>query len=169
MEAMALNRAFNREFDFGIRRSAVLQAASDADRQLTRLKRHYFQQARQGMSDEEIMVEAAKERVRCPLLGLDNTCLLYEHRPITCRIYGVPTSIHGKAHVCGECRFKKGQPYPTVALDRIQDRLADMSRRIGAAVGSRFRELHRVYVPVSMALITKYDDAYLGIGPAPKE
>ena len=108
VEAMALNRAFNREFDFGIRRSAVLQAASDADRQLTRLKRHYFQQARQGMSDEDIMVEAAKERVRCPLLGLDNTCLLYEHRPITCRIYGVPTSIHGKAHVCGECRFKKG-------------------------------------------------------------
>ena len=116
-----------------------------------------------------LAMEAAKERVRCPLLGLDNTCLLYEHRPITCRIYGVPTSIHGKAHVCGECRFKKGQPYPTVALDRIQDRLADMSRRIGAAVGSRFRELHRVYVPVSMALITKYDDAYLGIGPAPKE
>lgn len=169
VEAMALNRAFNKEFDFGIRRSAVLQAASDADRQLARLKRHYFQQARQGMSDEEIMAEAARERVRCPLLGLDDTCLLYEHRPITCRLYGIPTSIHGKAHVCGECRFKKGQAYPTVALDRIQDRLADMSRRIGAAIGSRFRELHRVYVPVSMALITKYDDAYLGIGPAPKE
>ena len=56
VEAMALNRAFNKEFDFGIRRSAVLQAASDADRQLARLKRHYFQQARQGMSDDEIMV-----------------------------------------------------------------------------------------------------------------
>lgn len=65
--------------------------------------------------------------------------------------------------------FQKGQAYPTVALDRIQDRLADMSRRIGAAIGSRFRELHRVYVPVSMALITKYDDAYLGVGPVPKE
>ena len=81
----------------------------------------------------------------------------------------MPTSIHGKAHVCGQCGFKQGGAYPTVALDRIQDRLADMSRRIGAAVGSRFRELHRVYVPVSMALVTKYDDAYLGVGPAPKE
>ena len=86
VEAMALNRAFNKEFDFGIRRSAVLQAAGDVDRQLARLKHHYFQQARQGMSDEEIMLEAAKERIRCPLLGLDDTCLLYEHRPITCRI-----------------------------------------------------------------------------------
>ena len=78
VEAMALNRAFNKEFDFGIRRSAVLQAAGDVDRQLARLKHHYFQQARQGMSDEEIMLEAAKERIRCPLLGLDDTCLLYE-------------------------------------------------------------------------------------------
>ncbi|WP_298067525.1 YkgJ family cysteine cluster protein [uncultured Mailhella sp.] len=169
VEAMALNRAFNREFDFGIRRSAVLQAASDADRQLTRLKHHYFKQAQQGVSDEEIFTEAAKERVRCPLLGLDDTCLLYEHRPITCRLYGVPTVIHGKAHVCGQCHFQKGASYPTVALDRIQDRLADMSRRIGAVVGSRFRELHRVYVPVSMALTTKYDDAYLGVGAAPRE
>jgi Fe-S-cluster containining protein len=169
VEAMYLNRAFNKEFGFGIRRSAVLQAASDADRQLTRLKHHYFKQAKSGKSDEEILVEAAKERIRCPLLGLDQTCLLYEHRPITCRLYGVPTSIHGKAHVCGQCGFKQGGAYPTVALDRIQDRLADMSRRIGAAVGSRFRELHRVYVPVSMALVTKYDDAYLGVGPAPKE
>lgn len=169
VEAMALNRAFNKEFDFGIRRSAVLQAAEDADRRLTRLKKHYFQQARGGMSDEEIMAEAAKERVRCPLLGLDNTCLLYEHRPITCRLYGIPTSIHGKAHVCGECHFQKGHAYPTVALDRIQDRLADMSRRIGAAAGSRFRELHMVYVPVSMAIITKYNDDYLGIGKTSKE
>ena len=169
VEAMALNRAFNHEFSFGIRRSAVLQAASDVDRQLTRLKHHYFQQAKQGMSDEDILVEAARERVRCPLLGMDDTCLLYEYRPITCRLYGVPTAIHGQAHVCGLCHFQKGGAYPTVALDRIQDRLADMSRRIGATLGSRFRELHRVYVPVSMALMNKYDDAYLGVGPAPKE
>lgn len=36
-------------------------------------------------------------------------------------------------------------------------------------VQSRFKELHEVFVPVSMALLTNYDDAYLGIGPAPKE
>ena len=64
---------------------------------------------------------------------------------------------------------KKDRPTPPWLSTGIQDRLADMSRRIGAAIGSRFRELHRVYVPVSMALITKYDDAYLGVGPIPKE
>jgi Fe-S-cluster containining protein len=168
VEAMAINRAFNKEFGFGIRRSAVLEAASNADRTLTRLKRHYFRQTKEGMPDSEILAEAAKERVRCPLLGMDDTCLLYGHRPITCRLYGVPTVINGKSHVCGSCRFVKGQPYPAVALDRIQDRLADMSRRIGVILGSRFCELHRVYVPVSMALLTKYDDAYLGVG-TPRE
>ena len=60
VEAMYLNRAFNKEFGFGIRRSAVLQAASDADRQLTRLKHHYFKQAKSGKSDEEILFEASK-------------------------------------------------------------------------------------------------------------
>ena len=31
---------------------------------------------------------------------------------------------------------RPGKPYPTIQLDRIQDRLADMSRDIAAAVGS---------------------------------
>lgn len=51
-----------------------------------------------------------------------------------------------------------------MAVDRIQDRLAALSKEIAVAVGSRFSELHQVYVPVSMALLTRYDDAYLGIG-----
>ncbi len=169
VEAMALNRAFNARFGFGAARSAVLEAAGDADRAATRLKRHYFQRAKQGATDEEILREAARDRLRCPLLGPDDRCVLYEQRPVTCRLYGVPTAIHGKAHVCGKCGFARGGAYPTVALDRIQDKLAELSRRLAAAVGSRYRELHTVYVPVSMALLTKYDDAYLGVGPAPKE
>lgn len=44
-----------------------------------------------------------------------------------------------------------------------------LSVEIRDRVQSRFKELHEVFVPVSMALLTNYDDAYLGIGPAPKE
>jgi len=166
VEALYLNRAFHRNFGFGPMRSAILEAAGEADRQATRLKRRYFQRTKQGVSDEEIMQEAGRDRIRCPLLGSDERCLMYDERPITCRLYGVPTAIQGKAHVCGKCAFSKGGAYPTVALDRIQDKLADLSRRVAAAVGSRFREMHTAYVPVSMALLTKYDDAWLGVGPA---
>ena len=34
-----------------------------------------------------------KQRVRCPLLTEKEECVLYEKRPIICRIYGVPFSL----------------------------------------------------------------------------
>ena len=116
-----------------------------------------------------IMEEAAKARVRCPLLDSNDQCVLYDYRPITCRLYGIPTAIGGKGHVCGKSNFAAGVNYPTVHLDKIQERLDRLSVEIRDRVKSRFKELHEVFVPVSMALLTNYDDAYLGIGPAPKQ
>ena len=118
---------------------------------------------------EHIMEEAAKARIRCPLLDSNDQCVLYDYRPITCRLYGIPTAIGGKGHVCGQSNFAAGASYPTVHLDKIQERLDRLSVEIRDRVQSRFKELHEVFVPVSMALLTNYDDAYLGIGPAPKE
>lgn len=169
VEAMFLNRTFAAAYGHGRERSNILERAADVDRQLTRLKRELFQASKTGKKPEEIMEDAARLRVRCPLLDDDDTCLLYEHRPITCRLYGVPTAIAGKGHVCGKTAFTKGGAYPTVNMGKIQDRLAGLSQDIADAVHSRFTELHQVYVPVSMALLTRYDEAYLGIGPAPKE
>ncbi len=163
IEAMAVNRAFQDKFGYGATRSHILEQAADADRSLTRLKYHFYKDVQKGITDEKVMAEVAKEKVRCPLLGTDNLCLMYENRPLTCRIYGVPTAINGKGHVCGKCNFDKGAQYPTLHLDKIQDRLAQMSRKIAKALGSRYTELHHVYVPVSMALMNKYDDAYLGL------
>ena len=164
VEAMYINRAFQQAFDYGPQRSAILTRAAETDRQLTRLKRELFREEKSGKSPEAIMEEAARIKCRCPLLGDDDRCLLYQARPITCRLYGVPTAIAGQGHVCGFAAFEKGKSYPTVYLDKIQSRLEDLSREIG-----RFRELHEVYVPLSMALITNYDEAYLGIGPAKPE
>lgn len=164
VEAMALNRALSKKYSFGAERSFILEAASEADRKAVRLKRGYYQQAKQGATDAELMALASRDKIRCPLLGTDDSCLLYDHRPITCRLYGIPTAIHGEAHVCPKSGFQKGGAYPTVALDRIQDQLADLSRRLVKELGSRLKELHTVYVPVSMVLLTKYDDAYLGTG-----
>lgn len=163
VEAMAVNRAFHEKFGFGAERSKIMERASDADRTLTRLKYQYFRNAQRGMSDADIMEKAAHEKVRCPLLGDDDLCVLYEHRPLTCRIYGVPTAIRGKGHVCGKCRFDKGGKYPTLQLDRIQDKLAGLSHKITKAIGSGYKDLHSVYVPVSMALMNKYDEEYLGV------
>jgi Fe-S-cluster containining protein len=77
----------------------------------------------------------SRERVECPLLA-QGKCALYPHRPITCRIYGIPTSIRGKGAVCGKSGFSPGESYPTVNMDLVDRRLYEISRIMAAeAVG----------------------------------
>ena len=169
VEAMYLHRAFEASIGYGPVRSAVIARAVEADRQAARIKRELFRAEKDGENPATIMERAAQIKLRCPLLDDDDRCLLYAARPVTCRVYGVPTAIGGQGHVCGFSRFEKGRAYPTIHMDRIQDMLNDLSRAIGEAAHSRFDELHATYVPLSMALLTRYDAAYLGIGPAPVE
>ncbi len=169
VEAMYIHNAFENTFGYGPERSAILQRASELDRQLTRLKRDFFRAEKDGESPTVIMERAAQLKIRCPLLSEEDTCLLYIARPITCRVYGVPTSIAGEGHVCGFSGFEKGCGYPTVNMDKIQDRLFELSRKLTEAVHSRFTELPTVYVPLSMALLNRYDETYLGIGVEKKE
>lgn len=175
IEALYLHEQFCATFDFGPERSRILAAAADTDRALTRFKRQLYldlKEAGQNADFSEhdadravakVMDRAARERIRCPLLGPDDRCVLYEARPVTCRLYGIPTAIQGQGHVCGKAAFEPGKGYPTVHLDKIQDRLSDLSLALQEGLHSRFKDLHKVYVPVSMALLTNYDAAYLGL------
>lgn len=61
----------------------------------------------------------ARERIRCPLLDDQDECILYHRRPITCRVYGIPTKVQGKSRVCGKSGFKEGKNYPIFSLDGI--------------------------------------------------
>ena len=169
VEAMYVNRMFTENVPHGRQRSDILMRAADLDRKATRLKRDMYKEAKAGKAPEEIMTEAARLRLPCPLLDSNESCELYAHRPITCRLYGIPLNIGGKGHVCGKTGFARGGSYPTVHMAAIQGRLEGLSRDIAEAVGSRFNELHQIFVPVSMALMTSYDEQYLGIGPARKE
>lgn len=169
VEAMYLNVKFKESFDYGKERSDVLENAGAADRLSYKIKRKAYKQSMDGADSRQVLEAIARERVRCPLLNGDENCAMYQYRPITCRLYGIPTAIGGKAHTCGKSAFEKGAAYPTVSVDRIQDRLAALSQELADTVKTRFKELSAVYVPVSMALMTEYDDTYLGIGDPPKE
>jgi Fe-S-cluster containining protein len=87
--------------------------------------------AQQALADfSTIMKEKknpAEARIRCPLLGPEDTCLCYEGRPVNCRTYGTPTVIHGQAHVCGLSGFDKGLSYPTINLEPLQQSLYEYS------------------------------------------
>ena len=100
----------------------------------------------------------ARERVRCPLLDENEDCILYPYRPITCRVYGIPTKIQGKAHVCGKTGFKRGEYYPVFDLDGIYKDLYVLSKELlnGAQKGAP--EKASLLVSVAKAISTPQDD-----------
>ncbi len=162
IEALYLNHHFNATYS-GLERSRILERADEADRAGYKIKKQMFKQSQAGTSTEEILREAARAKVRCPLLNDKTLCDLYGCRPVTCRIYGVPTAIGGAAHTCGRSGFEPGGKYPTVFLDKIQDRLYLLSHELASSIGSRYGDLGSVLVPVSMALLNAYDEDYLGL------
>jgi len=163
IEAMYLNHKFIERYPFGEIRSNIVEAANEADRKTYKRKRQLYRESMKGSDPRELLNAMAKERIRCPLLDNENKCIMYDARSITCRLYGIPTNIGGKAHTCGLSKFEAGKPYPTVSLDTIQDRLGKISLDLCKSIKSRFKELPGVYVPVSMALVTNYDKEYLGL------
>jgi Uncharacterised protein family (UPF0153). len=163
VEAAYLNSAFFDTYRSGPERSAILERAHTADRHVHTIKRKAFKDNQAGKDVDAILKNLAAERVRCPLLGKEDDCLLYDRRPITCRLYGIPAAIGGKGRVCGKSAFSPGGRYPTVNLDRIHERLIACSKDLARHMGSGFAEIHTVLVPVSMALTTEYTAAYYGL------
>jgi Fe-S-cluster containining protein len=162
VEALYLNYQFGQHFS-GKAREDIIDKANRADRKAYKLKRDAYQKVEAGKNESEILIELAGERIRCPLLNAQNRCDLYDHRPVTCRFYGVPTEIAGIAHTCGKSGFIKGKSYPTVHLEKMQQKLFALSIEIARDLQSKFSALGELLVPVSMALLTEYNEEYLGI------
>lgn len=163
VEAVYLNAKFVERFAAGADRSRVLELADEADRQAYKFKRKIFKESKEGRASNELIAEAARQRVRCPLLGEDGLCRMYDVRPMTCRIYGVPTGIGGTAHTCGKSGFMPGKEYPTISMDAVNRRLQELSRELAEIIPGAYSDLPNVYVPLSMALLNKYDEEYFGL------
>ena len=161
IEALYINHKFNEKIK-GSAKAELLEKANKADRIVHKLKRKAYRDLQAGKSEDEILTELARERVRCPLLNEDELCDLYDHRPLTCRFYGIPTAIGGKGHTCGKSGFEEGERYPTVNLDAVNSQLQQISAELIRDLKSRYLKLSDMLVPLSMALLTVYDDEYLG-------
>lgn len=162
IEALYLKSRFLETFS-GKARNDLLEIADKTDRALVRLKRDAYKKVKDGADQLEIVGRMSQERVRCPLLGKDDLCVLYEFRPITCRIYGIPTSTEGKSHICGRTNFIQGNPYPTLNMDKIYTQLQLLSAQLIRDIGSGNIKMHEMLIPVSMALVTDFNEDYLGV------
>jgi len=166
IEALYIRHKFSETFQ-GAERIALMEKANRVDRRIYKLKRRAYNELRGGKKEGEILAELATERVRCPLLNEARRCDLYAYRPLTCRFYGIPTAIGGSGHTCGLSDFKPGQKYPTVNLDSVHGELQKISAELLRDIGSRNIKLADLLIPLSSALITDFDDVFLGIAEEP--
>lgn len=162
IEAIYINHKFNEKFS-GTRKMELIDTASKVDRSLFKMKRDAYLEVQNGADELDVLAKMSVERVRCPLLGADNLCVLYESRPITCRIYGIPTSTAGTSHICGRTNFTQGGKYPTVNMDKIYTQLQLISAEMTAAMKAKNIKICEMLIPVSMALITDFNEEFFGI------
>jgi Fe-S-cluster containining protein len=94
----------------------------------------------------------AMERIRCPLLSESRDCLLYQARPLTCRVYGIPTLIHGSLRACGKSGFSQNGRFGGFNLDLAQRRLLELSVAMIEDIENVDLEKASLLVSVSKAL-----------------
>jgi Fe-S-cluster containining protein len=162
VEAIYINHKFREKYQ-GAELEAYLEKINSIDRQIYKLKKKAFKEQQEGKDEDQILNEMAEVRVRCPLLNDSHRCDLYEYRPITCRLYGIPTAIGGRGHTCGLSGFEEGKNYPTANMDVFHKAMLKISQELVTTIGSKYYGLPEMLVPLSTALLTTYDEEYLGI------
>ncbi len=140
-------------------RRKVFARCDKADRDLQRMQEIHKSSRYEGDNASDVL---GKERLRCPLLSDQEECLLYSHRPITCRVYGIPTAIRGKARVCQKAGFKGGRSYPAFDLDQVQKELYLLSREVLIRHGTTDPDRAALLISVSKALRTPPEDIVAG-------
>ncbi len=168
IEALYIHHHFKKTLDKETQET-LIEKANYADRQIYKIKRKAYKAVAGGQQEEKLLNLMTTERVRCPLLNKDKQCDLYEYRPITCRLYGIPTAINGAGRTCGISGFESGKPYPTVHIDIFYRRLYELSLEFVREIRSRHIHMADMLIPLSMALITDFNDEYLGIGEGEKD
>lgn len=168
IETLYLNYQFKKKFE-GSKRAALLEKANRADRRAYQIKRKAYKKLQDGKNEGEILAELSLERIRCPLLNEKDLCDLYDNRPLTCRFYGIPTAIGGAGHTCGKSGFKQGEKYPTVNLDSVHSQLQQISAELLRDIQSRNIKLADLLLPLSSAMVTDFDDVFLGVAEEPVE
>jgi len=153
IEAGYLKEHFDRLADEEKR--AALLRCEDAGKSLERLQN--MLQEHEGDPQMQAYI-LSRERSPCPLLNEHQECILYLHRPITCRVYGIPTKIQGKARACWKAEFKEGERYPVFDLDGVYRDLYFLSTELLKAGGQDDPEKASLLISVSKAITTPLQD-----------
>jgi Fe-S-cluster containining protein len=117
-----------------------------------------------GAADESRIdsIIARVPAARCPFLDRDDSCLIYEHRPMACRLEGIPM-VDARDGLFGdwcELNFTEGVP-PEVqqTLKRDYYDLWDQEKNATASVSERLLgERHEVLTVFIPSLLVHFED-----------
>jgi Fe-S-cluster containining protein len=127
IESFYLSGIFRTAIDTS-NREKVLARAREAEFLFKKARRLLKVVARTDVSrGEQTQNAAAKLKIQCPL-NEAGACALYDHRPITCRLYGTPQKIGDRTVCCPRSGFSAGGSYSTVDVDEIQSLLFQYSQ-----------------------------------------
>ena len=157
IEAAFLKQRFD-ELDKKLIHEALLRC-NETERSLRRLEVKF-----RNYEDDPAMqaLLLAQERVRCPLLSESEECILYSSRPITCRVYGIPTRIQGKPRVCWKSGFKNGESYPLFDLDSAYQGLFELSKAFLSQQGNEDPERASLLFSLPKVLIAPVESLIKG-------
>ena len=97
VEALYIHERFREKLS-PAKKEEVLRRTRDAHARYRKIVTNLRRAASLGPEEKEsAMKEAGQQRIACPLLNDQHQCDLYEDRPITCRVYGMPTLIQNAA------------------------------------------------------------------------
>jgi Fe-S-cluster containining protein len=132
-------------------KEAALRRSLEADREASALERTL-----QEFGDDPEMrsYTMARARIRCPLLNDQDECIVYAYRPVTCRVYGIPTMVQGTPRVCGKSGLKNGVEYPIFNLDGVQRELYRLSSELVRRSGSEDSDKASLLFSVSKVIRT---------------
>lgn len=160
IEAFAISGFFARNLSSEHRDSA-LQRAAQSEPMFNIARKRFQELVDAGERDADDVADAASRlRILCPL-NHDGACVLYEHRPITCRIYGAPQKIGDKVLSCPRTLFRKGEKYLTVSVDEINRKLHEYSNEfLMDLIGVLYPEFPGPLFSMPQALQTRFDKEF---------
>jgi Fe-S-cluster containining protein len=164
LEAFYLNGMFQTKLEPRAR-DRVLQRADAVAPRFEEARTFLERIAQESPNDEERLHDAASRlKIQCPL-NEDNGCVVYHHRPVTCRMYGTPQRIGGRIVSCPRAGFRQGNRYVTVDVNRIQQTLAAYSREfLEDLVGVSISDSTGPLFSMPVALRTSFDrDFFLSL------
>jgi hypothetical protein len=105
----------------------------------------------------------ATKRVRCPFLDDEQACIAYPFRPITCRIYGIPTLIRKQIRTCHKNLFRPGESYPAFDLDEAHREMYHMSVELLSGRHESPPDGASFLISVAKAITTPWEDLVKGL------